>query len=73
MSMMLRKLGCEVTVADNGVMAINAFKRTSQERAESKIAATFDVVLMDGNMPTLGSYRYLSLRSQNGISAHAYV
>jgi len=57
MSMMLRKLGCVVTVVDNGVMAINAFKRLKpDEKEDATQSAVFDVVLMDGNMPKLGKF-----------------
>jgi len=68
MSMTLRKLGCEVTVAENGVMAINAFKSTarldgsgsaSTSDAPLVISSTaemqpFQLILMDGNMPFVG-------------------
>jgi len=69
MKMALLKLGCEVTLAENGVMAIDAFQnaRKQQQRKfatsthtstdtdqAGAITEVFDLVLMDGNMPVMG-------------------
>jgi len=53
MSMTLRKLGCEVTSVDNGVMAINAVKSMLQSDSGAQ-QNVFDIIFMDGNMPHLG-------------------
>jgi len=55
MSMTLRKLGCEVTSVDNGVMAINAVKSMLQTDSPAQ-QNVFDIIFMDGNMPHLGKF-----------------
>jgi len=55
MSMTLRKMGCDVTIADNGVMAIDAFKNAGASSPGSVAVGAFDIVLMDGNMPFVGT------------------
>jgi len=67
MSMTLRKLGCEVTVAENGVMAINAFQSMARLNGSAVLGEApglmglnvfesqpFQLILMDGNMPFMG-------------------
>jgi len=58
MKMVLIKMGCAVTLVENGALAVKAFASPSSAGAAGSGAGSpldaFDLVLMDGNMPELG-------------------
>jgi len=83
MSMTLRKLGCEVTVVENGVMAINALKDepsgagtsslVSMDAVATEQTPKFDIVFMDGNMPIVGKLTHYCTTAVVSLNASCFI
>lgn len=61
---LLERIGCSVTVVDNGKQAVDAFE---QQRPDER----FDVILMDCQMPELSGYEATQfIREREGTANH---
>ena len=74
----LKKAGAEVTVVENGKLAVDAALAALHRRHKDDAKPPFDVILMDMQMPVMGGYEATGLLRQKGytgpiiaLTAHA--
>jgi len=77
-SFVLKKAGAEVTVVENGKLAVDAALAALHRRHKDDAKPPFDVILMDMQMPVMGGYEATGLLRQKGytgpiiaLTAHA--
>ena len=77
-SFVLKKAGAEVTVVDNGKLAVEQFTKDNSVEGPLKSPAPFDVVLMDMQMPEMDGYTAATILKQKdctvpiiALTAHA--
>ncbi len=65
-ALILKKAGADVTVEENGKLAVEKVLAAMNRRRESDPERPFDIILMDMHMPVMDGYEATSLLRQKG-------
>ncbi len=67
-SLVMRKVGADVTVVENGKLAVEKALAAMNRRRRGDPSRTFDVILMDMQMPVMDGYEATSLLRRMGYT-----